>query len=64
MESCFYLSVIANGKSDAGKAADRFIQKHFLNICKGPAIVLDMPMKPKWGFGEDGVPSLKQFGFS
>lgn len=47
MESCFYLSVITNRKSDAGKAADRFIQKHFHNIDKGPQTVLDMPTKQK-----------------
>lgn len=65
MESCFYLSVIANGKSDIGKATDKLIHSEaFLNIHKGPEIVLDMPMKQKWGVGEDGVPSLKQFGFS
>lgn len=64
LESGFYLSVIENGTSDTEKATDGFIQKCLLTVHNGPETVLDMPIKPKWEVGRDGIPNLKKLSSS
>lgn len=36
----------------------------FRNVYSTKGQKIDMPMKQKWGVGEDGIPNLKKLSFS